>query len=284
MNITDDYWKLELFVESFDTMMRLVLPDNQREQNVAAFRSKFRLDRQSLLLQTYSEPILDLDKVFKKTIPEPSVIITSPISFQAKDATPKPPIKSPVSNSQVNPTTPRPLASDQTPTVTSTFSRYSAHVPGVQHSIQSPSPQVTGNFSSAVFETLQSQISNLQNLVELKHQECVGLIEKSLKSKLEKHQDNDYKLEEVFKEHNSCDHQEFAILSSMEYLLTENKAEDALRLLRWRKKILKLANMNGWEIAEDVARRTLQKLEVTSSDIIDSNFRSMMGKNSVNSR
>lgn len=83
----------------------------------------------------------------------------------------------------------------------------------------------------------------------------------------------DERLEEIFKEHRSCDQQEFAVLNTIETLMAENDLTQALRLIRWRKKVLKVAALSGWETARMVARRTVHNLEVTARDLIEENLR-----------
>jgi hypothetical protein len=125
-------------------------------------------------------------------------------------------------------------------------------------------------FKPPTFET-NDMINNIKELIEKKHLECVKLIE----SRLNAHKETQDKLELVFKEHQSCDHQEFALLSTIEFLITENKTEEALKVIKWRKKILKISAMNGWKIAQEVSKRTLSKLDVTSSDIIEANLKNI---------
>lgn len=53
---------------------------------------------------------------------------------------------------------------------------------------------------------------------------------------------------------------EMKVLTLLELYLSENKLTDAMKLLKWRKKIIKLAHMNGWEVANLIAERTASKL------------------------
>lgn len=129
--------------------------------------------------------------------------------------------------------------------------------------------------------SIDSIVSELKHLIETRHKECIDLISASLNNELSRKSDNDYKLDEIFKSHSSCDQQEFAVLSSLEYWLQENKIEEALRLVTWRKKILKIAKMNGWPVAREIAKRTLSTLYVTSMDLIEGNMRVVL--NNANS-
>ena len=101
----------------------------------------------------------------------------------------------------------------------------------------------------------------------------MGAISTTLNNELSHKTENNYKLDEVFKSHTSCDQQEFAILSSLEYWLNENRIDEALRLVTWRKKILKIAKMNGWSVAREIGKRTLNTLCITSRDLIEGNMR-----------
>ena len=120
---------------------------------------------------------------------------------------------------------------------------------------------------------IEGIVSELKYLIESRHKECMDVISATLNNELSRKSENDYKLDEVFKSHTSCDQQEYAILSSLEYWLNENRIDEALRLLIWRKKILKIAKMNGWGVAREIAKRTVATLSVTSTDLIEGNMR-----------
>ena len=53
---------------------------------------------------------------------------------------------------------------------------------------------------------------------------------------------------------------EIKIMIILEYYLSNNRLVDAMRLIKWRKKIIKLAQMNGWDVASIIAERTIHKL------------------------
>ena len=52
-------------------------------------------------------------------------------------------------------------------------------------------------------------------------------------------------MDKVFFQNTSCDRQEMAVLNALEFKLAEDDVDEALKLLRWRKRILKIAAMNG---------------------------------------
>jgi len=113
------------------------------------------------------------------------------------------------------------------------------------------------------------EMSAVKELVEKKFEECVKMIE----TKLSIRKDTEENLQVALQEHLNCDQQEFSILCTVELLLSEGKIEEALRLIRWRKKLLKVAQMNGWDVATELARKTLFKLDVSTNDLIEVNLR-----------
>lgn len=111
--------------------------------------------------------------------------------------------------------------------------------------------------------------SVIRELIDKKYEECVKMIE----TKFNIRKNTEENLQIALQEHLNCDQQEFSILCTVELLLSEGKIEEASRLIRWRKKILKVAKMNGWDIATELARQTLFKLDVTTNDLIEVNLR-----------
>lgn len=112
-------------------------------------------------------------------------------------------------------------------------------------------------------------ISALKELIEKRHEECLKLIE----NKLNNRKSTEENLEIVFAKHHSCDQQEFALLNTIEFLLSENNLEEALKVIRWRKKVLKISALNGWDVAEEVSKRTWEKLDISVTDIIEANLK-----------
>ncbi|OMJ95660.1 hypothetical protein SteCoe_907 [Stentor coeruleus] len=113
-------------------------------------------------------------------------------------------------------------------------------------------------------EVSMSSFNDLKQLIERRHLECVQLIENKISARKDTHDS----LEIVFKSHSSCDEQEFSLLSTVEYLLSEDKFDEALKVIRWRKKVLKIAAMDGWEVAQELGKMTFHKLEIDSYDLI----------------
>ena len=54
--------------------------------------------------------------------------------------------------------------------------------------------------------------------------------------------------------------EEFKVLTLIELLLAESKVLEAMKVIKWRKKIIRIANMNGWDVARIVATNTIKKL------------------------
>lgn len=42
--------------------------------------------------------------------------------------------------------------------------------------------------------------------------------------------------------------------------------------MRWRKKVLKLAELTGWEVANEIGRQTASTLEINVEDILMANL------------
>lgn len=58
----------------------------------------------------------------------------------------------------------------------------------------------------------------------------------------------------------------------MQFHLENNEHEKAGKLVAWRKKIIQLSMMAGWDVARSVASSTQHKLEVETHDILISNI------------
>lgn len=70
---------------------------------------------------------------------------------------------------------------------------------------------------------------------------------------------------------------ENAILNAVEILIGQNKIEEALKLVRWRKNILRIINICGWEVGNEISKRTLKKMNVDIDDIILANLEIAIG-------
>ena len=77
---------------------------------------------------------------------------------------------------------------------------------------------------------------------------------------------------ESFSPHTGCDEQELGVLASIENFIKNNQVNMALKLVSWRKQIIKLAQLNGWEVANILAKKTIKTLEITHYDIIQVHY------------
>jgi hypothetical protein len=111
-------------------------------------------------------------------------------------------------------------------------------------------------------ENLESKISFLERKLEEKNkveqmskpQNVIGEIRMNLDS------------------NNAYANDEYSILSGIEYLLSNNNAVQCLKLIKWRKRIIEIANSSGWIVAKILASNTMKKFEVNENDIIEANL------------
>lgn len=61
-------------------------------------------------------------------------------------------------------------------------------------------------------------------------------------------------------------------LSSVEWALETGDVEAAKKLVKWRKSILQIGRIAGWQTALLVGCRTFKKAEVSTEDIIEANY------------
>ena len=75
-----------------------------------------------------------------------------------------------------------------------------------------------------------------------------------------------------------ADTAESQILDRLEYLLQQRNSLEALKIVRWRKKICKIAILDGWELADHISRASVSSLKVTTNDVIQANLSSFIKK------
>jgi RNase H-fold protein (predicted Holliday junction resolvase) len=114
----------------------------------------------------------------------------------------------------------------------------------------------------------------IQELVDRKFEECMKVIEDRFNTR----NVTENNLNLALQPHFSCDQQEFSVLATVEFLVSEGKSDEALKVIRWRKKILKIAALSGWDVARELARRTVFKLDVTVEDIVEVNCALNLGQ------
>jgi len=61
-------------------------------------------------------------------------------------------------------------------------------------------------------------------------------------------------------------------MNTLQFLIEDNKINDAVRLIKWRKQILKAAQLNGWQVANMLAKKTVRKMQVDTDDFIQTNL------------
>jgi len=51
---------------------------------------------------------------------------------------------------------------------------------------------------------------------------------------------------------------------------------EALKIVRWRKKICKIAMLDGWEVADQISKRTVEGMSVTADHLIQTNLNNFL--------
>ena len=150
--------------------------------------------------------------------------------------------------------------------------------------IQVPSPRVYDRASlkppkakpKQLFDSKRldaSEYENLIKLIEEKYNNCLEIITSTIFPK-EFNGNHEENLTEYLTE--TADLQELQILNRLEYLISHKKCIEALKVLRWRKKICKIALMDGWEIADVISKKTVNELSVSSSHLIEANLNTFL--------
>lgn len=65
---------------------------------------------------------------------------------------------------------------------------------------------------------------------------------------------------------------EVSILNGIELLLSQNKIDEALKLVRWRRKVLKIIDICGYEVGSEISKTTLKKMDIDIEDVIFANL------------
>ena len=68
------------------------------------------------------------------------------------------------------------------------------------------------------------------------------------------------------------DFNEISFLNALQLHLINNETEKVNKLIEWRKKILQISVLAGWDVARTVAKNTQHKLEIETQDILISNL------------
>ena len=72
-----------------------------------------------------------------------------------------------------------------------------------------------------------------------------------------------------------------AFLGSLEWALDAGDINTCKKLVQWRKSLLKLGRITGWQIALAVGMKTFRSKEIHPEDIIEANYDFMMKNSGV---
>ena len=61
-------------------------------------------------------------------------------------------------------------------------------------------------------------------------------------------------------------------LGSVEWALECGDVQTAKKLVKWRKSLLQVGRITGWEVALALGCKTFAKGEITAADIIEANY------------
>jgi hypothetical protein len=120
-----------------------------------------------------------------------------------------------------------------------------------------------------------SEYEDLRKIIEEKYSSCIDIISNTIFPQ-DVNQDHEQNLEDYLTE--TSDLQEIQILNKLEHLITHQKSLEALKLVRWRKKICKIAIMDGWEIADQISKKTVSDLTISSKHLIEANLNKFLMK------
>ena len=107
-------------------------------------------------------------------------------------------------------------------------------------------------------------VDKVREYADMKFKQCLDYLEE-LRPRSHTAPSDD--LPAVVRSGAQSDQQEFAVLTVLETLLTDNDQSKALKLVHWRKKVLQVAASAGWQTAKTVAARTVERLDISPSDI-----------------
>lgn len=121
----------------------------------------------------------------------------------------------------------------------------------------------------SIDQVSKSEYDNLVNYINSKHSECIDMIY-NYQEKYGKNDQNSKKFQECVT--GTADVMELQILDRLEYLISRKQVLDAVGIVRWRKKICKIAMMNGWEVAEEVSKASIGDMKITKDRFIHANL------------
>ena len=128
------------------------------------------------------------------------------------------------------------------------------------------------------FPTKQKKDKSLEydaliKIIEEKHNACLDLINNTI---FPQEREINNHLKDYLS--GTADLQELQILNKLEHLITKRSAIEAGKLVRWRKKICKIAMLDGWEVADQVSIQTVSDLNISSDHLIQASLRAFLMK------
>lgn len=115
-----------------------------------------------------------------------------------------------------------------------------------------------------------TEYEKILSLIERNHKSTIKLINETIFPK-DPEFNNKVKLEEYF--NSAADLHEEKVLNRLKFLLKNRNSLEALKLVRWRKKICKIAMMDGWEVADQISKATASNMIVNPDHMIQINLR-----------
>ena len=120
-----------------------------------------------------------------------------------------------------------------------------------------------------------SDHTTLESFINDKFDKCMDLIQ-SIILKQDRTLDHSVPLKDYLS--GTADQNESKVLERLEYLLGQRDVLEALSIVRWRKKICRIAVLDGWEVADSISKASVEGLKVTTDHIIQANLNNFLMK------
>ncbi|OMJ83805.1 hypothetical protein SteCoe_15214 [Stentor coeruleus] len=121
----------------------------------------------------------------------------------------------------------------------------------------------------SIDQASKTDYDNLVNYIDSKHNDLIDMIY-NYQQNYTGNDKNNKKLQECVT--GTADTMEFQILDRLEHLISRKQVLDAVGIIRWRKKICKIAMMNGWEVAEEISKASIGDMKITKDRFIHANL------------
>lgn len=125
------------------------------------------------------------------------------------------------------------------------------------------------------FSNIKADYSELQELINEKFDKCMKMIKEKINYE-EQNFNHLMPLKDYLVE--TADRSEEKVLERLEYLIKKRNVIEALNVARWRKKICRIALLDGWEIADKISKMTVDSLKVTTDHVIQANLSNFLMK------